>query len=84
MNSKQKRYFYKWLFSGGLGTVLVGSGLCASIEVGFMRHEGASFIKWFLLGTVSLALIMAGLSFMIDALRWKIKLEKERKRGGID
>ncbi|MTI19778.1 hypothetical protein E1176_01965 [Fulvivirga sp. RKSG066] len=65
----------KWLLSGGLGAVGFGSGLCAVIEVAFMRHEGAPFWQWFLLGTVSLAVLITGLNFIINALKYKIRLE---------
>jgi hypothetical protein len=74
MEAKQRSYFYRWLILGGLGAVLFGAGLCATIEVAFMRYEGAPFWTWFLLGTLALCFVVAGLACMIDSVRWKIKM----------
>lgn len=52
---------------------MFGAGLCATIEVAFMRYEGAPFWTWFALGTLSLCFVVAGLACMIDSVRWKIK-----------
>lgn len=76
MISKNKK---QWLLRGGFGAVLFGSGLSATIEVAFMRNEGAPFWKWFLLGTLSLVVLIAGLSFIVDAVRFRIKMEDEDK-----
>jgi len=70
--------YYQWLLRGGIGVSLIGAGLCCTIEVAFMKHAGASFITWFILGTVSLAVVIAGNCLLIDALRFKIKLEAEK------
>jgi hypothetical protein len=43
-----------------------------------MKHAGASFITWFILGTLSLGVVIAGNCLLIDALRFKIKLEAEK------
>ncbi|MFN5168306.1 MAG: hypothetical protein ACK5DD_01665 [Cyclobacteriaceae bacterium] len=74
MEAKQRSYFYRWLILGGLGAVLFGAGLSATIEVAFMRYEGAPFWTWFLFGTLSLCFVVAGLACMIDSVRWKIKM----------
>lgn len=66
----------KWLLSGGLGAVGFGSGLSAVIEVAFMRYEGAPFLKWFALGTLSLAVMITGLNFIVNAVRYKIKMDE--------
>ena len=65
----------KWLLSGGLGAVGFGSGLSAVIEVAFMRYDGAPFWKWFILGTLSLAVMIAGLNFIVNAVRYKVKMD---------
>lgn len=67
--------FYQWLWRGGVGASLIGAGLCCTIEVAFMKHAGASFITWFTLGTLSLAVVIAGNCLLIDALRFKIKMD---------
>lgn len=67
--------FYQWLWRGGIGASLIGAGLCCTIEVAFMKHAGASFITWFTLGTLSLAVVIAGNCLLIDALRFKIKMD---------
>lgn len=67
--------FYQWLWRGGVGASLIGAGLCCTIEVAFMKHAGASFITWFTLGTLSLAVVIADNCLLIDALRFKIKMD---------
>lgn len=73
---KNNKYRMQWLLRGGFGAVLFGSGLSATIEVAFMRYEGAPFWKWFLLGTLSLAILITGLNFIVDAVRFKIKMRE--------
>ena len=74
----RKSIFNQWLWRGGLGASLIGAGLCATIEVAFMKHGGAEFVTWFTLGTISLAVVIAGNCVLIDALRFKIKLEETK------
>lgn len=68
------KLYFQWLWRGGVGASLIGAGLCCTIEVAFMKHGGASFITWFILGTLSLAVVIAGNCLLIDALRFKIKI----------
>lgn len=76
MTNNRKKYFYPWLIRGGSGAVLFGSGICATIEVAFLRHDGVAFIKWFVLGTISLAFMVAGISLIADSVRFKIKMNE--------
>lgn len=71
--------FNQWLWRGGIGASLIGAGLCCTIEVAFMKHAGAEFLTWFTLGTSSLAVVIAGNCLLIDALRFKIKLDREKQ-----
>lgn len=71
--------FNQWLWRGGIGASLIGAGLCCTIEVAFMKHGGAAFVTWFTLGTSSLAVVIAGNCVLIDALRFKIKLDRENQ-----
>jgi len=80
MNTKEKRYYYQWLLRTALGILCFASGIFAMMEVTFLRHHGTPFTKWVLLAAFSLVLMITGLNYMIDAVRFKIKLEKEKKR----
>lgn len=61
----------KWLLTGGLGTSLVGLGLCAVIEAGFLKHGGMSWMIWVPLGTLSLLVFMFGLVLLIKAGKYE-------------
>lgn len=76
MTNNRKKYFYPWLLRGGSGAILFGTGICATIEVAFMRYDGAPFLNWFILGTISLALMVAGISLIADSVRFKIKMNE--------
>lgn len=69
---KYKELYRKWLVRGGLGALLIGTGLSGLLEVALMKHNYTGFWVWFSLGTLAFIIIMSGLSIMIDALRFKI------------
>ena len=62
MNSKRK-----WLFTGGLGASLFGLGVCAVLESAFLKHSGALWCVWAVLGTLSLASMVMGIVLLIKA-----------------
>lgn len=72
MNSKQLKKRY-WIF-GGAGTGLLGFGLSALVESGFLKHSDAPAWQWILAGTFSLILIMTGINFLFESFRCKQKL----------
>jgi len=57
----------KWLLTGGTGASLFGFGLCAVVECGFLKYDGALWWHWAGLGTISLVVTMVGLVFLIKA-----------------
>lgn len=69
----KKRY---WIF-GGIGTGLLGFGLSALVESGFLKYTNAPTWQWVVAGTLSLALIMTGVNFLFESFRCKLKLAKE-------
>lgn len=73
---KKKKIQQQWLLRGGAGASLAGLGLCVTIEAGFMKHGDAMWYEWVLIGTVGLALFMSGISLLIDAVRYRIKMDK--------
>jgi hypothetical protein len=75
MNLKQLKKRY-WIF-GGVGTGLLGFGLSALVESGFLKHSDAPKWQWIAAGTFSLILIMTGVNFLFES--FKSKLEIERK-----
>jgi len=75
---KSKAYYKKkWWITGGLGAVAFGTGLSCTIEVAFLKHEGAPTLQWLGLGTLSLALLIIGLNYIVDAVRYKIKWKEK-------
>ncbi|NGZ89552.1 hypothetical protein [Psychroflexus maritimus] len=63
----QKRY---WFF-GGAGTALLGFGLSALVESGFLKHQTSQDWQWILAGTLSLILIMTGINFLFESYSHK-------------
>ncbi|MCP9200820.1 hypothetical protein MKO06_12945 [Gramella sp. GC03-9] len=67
----KKRY---WWF-GGLGTAILGFGLSALVESGFLKHSGSEQWQWIGAGTISLILIMTGINFLFESHACKRELE---------
>lgn len=76
MTNKQLKKRY-WIF-GGFGSALLGFGLSALVESGFLKHDNAPTWQWVLAGTLSLILIMTGINFLFESFRSKLKLRSER------
>ena len=70
----KKRY---WLF-GGLGTALLGFGLCALVESAFLKHDGAEMWQWIFAGTVSLIIVMTGVNFLFESFASKQRLTDKK------
>ena len=68
----QKRY---WWF-GGLGSALLGFGLSAIVESGFLKHSDAENWQWIVAGTLSLITIMTGINFLFESFACKQQLKK--------
>lgn len=66
----QKRYWY----FGGSGTALLGFGLSALVESGFLKHSNAEQWEWIGAGTISLILIMTGINFLFESFASKQQL----------
>lgn len=73
---KKKKMRQQWLLRGGSGASLAGFGLCVTLEAGFMKHGAAMWYEWVLTGTLGLVLFMVGISLLIDAVRFRIKMDK--------
>lgn len=57
----------KWLVTGGAGALCFGFGICAIVECGFLKHNGAAWTTWAGLGTLSITITMLGLVLLIKA-----------------
>jgi hypothetical protein len=66
----QQRY---WWF-GGSGTGILGFGLSALVESGFLKHGEAEPWQWIAAGTGSLILIMTGINFLFESFACKQQL----------
>lgn len=76
---KKKRYTQKQLqnrywWYGGSGSGILGLGLSALVESGFLKYDGADLWQWVCAGTVSLILIMTGINFLFESFRCKQEL----------
>ncbi len=60
----------RWFVQSTSGLILIGTGLCMTIDAGFARHSGE---EWFWYGTTSLVIFQAGLCLLVDGLRFRIK-----------
>lgn len=65
MADSKKKLHRKWLFMGGLGALLLGTGISCAIESGFLKHNGAPVCQWALAGTASLAVLISGVVVLI-------------------
>lgn len=75
MNQSKDYYKRQWLLRGGFGATLTGFGLCAVVECGFLKHDGLDLWAWVGLGTLSLIAFNAGICLLIDAVRFRIKMD---------
>lgn len=74
MNKSQLKRRY-WIF-GGVGTGLLGFGLSALVESGYLKHSAAPAWQWLVAGTLSLVLIMTGINLLFESFRCKQKLDE--------
>ena len=75
MKTKQLKKRY-WIF-GGVGTSLLGFGLSALVESGFLKHSGKPNWLWILAGTLSLVIVMTGVNFLFESFRCKQELNNK-------
>lgn len=68
----------KWLILAPVSLLFVGAGLCVVDEAGHLKHTGAPFQQWFLLGTYGLILVNGGLSLFGQAVRFRVQLDYRR------
>ena len=76
--NKQKQFKNKYWLYGGLGTGLLGFGLSALVESGFLKYNNAPIWQWVLAGTFSLILIMAGVNLLFASFEHKLKLNNKQ------
>ncbi|XLS27466.1 hypothetical protein ACJD0Z_09675 [Flavobacteriaceae bacterium M23B6Z8] len=69
----------QWLLRGGVGSALVGFGLCATMESGLLKYEHPDSYLWIIAGTASLIVFMAGINILIGSLEYKIKMNIHKK-----
>lgn len=71
INLYKKQYWW----SGGIGTGLLGFGLSALVESGFLKHRPEiETWHWVLAGTLSLLLIMSGVNLLFHSFDAKLKI----------
>lgn len=56
----------RWLWSGGLGSILFGSGISLAIEASHWKHAEAELWLWAGAGTLGIALMIAGICVLIS------------------
>ena len=69
-------HFRRWLIQAPIGLVLIGMGLCFTIEAGFWKHQGASTWEWVLAGTGALIVLNSGISLFGDAILHRVRYER--------
>jgi len=68
----------KWLLLSPVSLLLIGAGLCVTIDAGNAKNTGAPFQQWFLLGAYGLILFNTGLSLFGQAVRFRVQLDYRR------
>ena len=66
---REKKLIAKYWWYGGIGAMLLGSGLSVLLHGSNLREIGDSW--WFWISTGGFALIMTGLRFIGDANRFR-------------
>ncbi|WP_291781693.1 hypothetical protein [Cecembia sp.] len=75
-----KKLRKKWLVYAVSGILLIGFGLSLLGESIILKITENSFLHWFGLGTMALAVIFAGLSFFGQAVVFKGQIDQDKKR----
>lgn len=65
MNQRKARR--TWWIKGGVGAIMLGTGLSGAIESGFLKNNNEAGLLWILTGTLSLGLVISGVVFLIQA-----------------
>lgn len=68
----------KWLIVAPISLMLIGYGLCVFSGAAYAKQSGASFERWFWLGTYSLILINGGLCLLGQAIRYRVMMDTRR------
>jgi uncharacterized membrane protein YdcZ (DUF606 family) len=64
MRNQQKR---KWLVSGALGCILVGTGFSIGVEASHWKHRGEDWWIWVGGGTLGIAILIVGIITLINS-----------------
>lgn len=63
-----KKNTKRWFIQSVVGLLLTGTGLSICIEAGVQKFDGGA---WFWIGTLGLVIFQAGLSLVIDGVRYR-------------
>jgi len=66
-----------WTTLATSGLILVGFGLCLTIDAAFTRYEGAATSVWATYGTVGLVVFNTGLSLFGRAVVEQVKNQRK-------
>jgi integral membrane sensor domain MASE1 len=79
------KHFLKWLLYAPLGMLIIGTGLCVTIEAGFLKFARAEQIEWIKQGTLGLVIFMSGLAVFgracIERMHYERRLKKQGRGG---
>lgn len=67
--------FYRWLAQTVAGLLLIGFGLSLFGQAVIYKARAERLRKWFLWGTLSLAVFNAGVCVLVDAVKFRIVSE---------
>jgi integral membrane sensor domain MASE1 len=74
------KHLVRWLFYAIVGILLVGTGLCLTIEAAFQKHQNVETTQWVKAGTIGLVVFMSGLSVFGRAIIEKTHYERKQMR----
>ena len=76
----KSKHYQKWFAYGGIGAMLMGTGLSMVVDAGFLRNNGGELMTWIIYGTLALVVFMSGTAFFGEAILSKVRYEREQEK----
>lgn len=70
----------KWLVHGGVGCLLIGSGLSITLDAAARKTNASHWLIWSSEGTLGLIILMSGLAFFGSAVRYLVLMDIARQK----
>ena len=71
--------YTKWMLLSPISLILIGAGVCFSIEAAFVKHSEPDSSTWIWYGTGALIVLNSGFSLLGQAVFIRVKDYLEKK-----